>query len=58
MNVAITRAREMLVVVGNPDVLKLDPYWRSFLQFAKRNKLYTGPPLDIEMDGNYVSRLE
>ncbi|KIY70065.1 P-loop containing nucleoside triphosphate hydrolase protein [Cylindrobasidium torrendii FP15055 ss-10] len=58
MNVAITRAREMLIVIGNGDVLKLDPYWRSFLQFVIRNKLYRGPELKLEMDGNYISRLE
>ncbi|RDB23524.1 RNA helicase Mov10l1 [Hypsizygus marmoreus] len=58
MNVAITRAKELLVVIGNGSILKQDPYWKGFLQFALRNKLYVGPPLDIEMDGNYISRLE
>lgn len=36
---AITRARELLVVVGNGGLLQKDPYWKSFLQFALRNKL-------------------
>ncbi|KAF7307812.1 hypothetical protein MKEN_01141300 [Mycena kentingensis (nom. inval.)] len=58
MNVAITRAKELLVVVGNPNVLQQDPFWRSFLQFTLRNKLYSGPELKIELDGNYMSRLE
>ena len=76
MNVAITRARELLVVVGNAGLLQKDPYWKSFLQFALRNKLcvfltsirrpqlillcysYMGPELDLEFDGNYISRLE
>ncbi|KAG5646161.1 hypothetical protein DXG03_004214 [Asterophora parasitica] len=58
MNVAITRAKELLVVIGNGEVLKRDPYWNGFLEFAIRNKLYVGPPLDLEMSGNYVSRLE
>lgn len=39
MNVAITRAMELLVVIGNAKVLKVDPYWKSFLQFAVRNKV-------------------
>ncbi|KAF8903069.1 AAA domain-containing protein, partial [Mucidula mucida] len=31
MNVAITRAKELLIVIGNGEVLKADPYWKSFL---------------------------
>ncbi|KAF7297231.1 hypothetical protein MIND_00956200 [Mycena indigotica] len=58
MNVAITRAKELLVIVGNPAVLQQDPFWRSFLQFTVRNKLYLGPPLHLEMDGSFISRLE
>ncbi|KAJ7160946.1 P-loop containing nucleoside triphosphate hydrolase protein [Mycena filopes] len=58
LNVAITRAKELLVVIGNATVLQQDPFWRSFLQFTLRNKLYSGPPLDLELDGNYTSRLE
>ncbi|KAJ7593410.1 P-loop containing nucleoside triphosphate hydrolase protein [Mycena floridula] len=58
MNVAITRAKELLIVIGNPMLLKRDPYWQSFLQFVKRHNLYVGPSLELEMDGNYISRLE
>jgi len=39
MNVAITRAKELLVVVGNGSLLQRDPYWKSFLQFCLRNGL-------------------
>lgn len=58
MNVAITRAKELLVVVGNGSLLQRDSYWKSFLQFAIRHKLYVGPELDLETDGNYISKLE
>ena len=76
MNVAITRAKELLIVIGNGSVMQQDPYWKGFLHFAIRNKLfviyqdalgtlqsgffrrYVGPELDLEMDGNYISRLE
>jgi len=58
MNVAITRAKELLVVIGNGAVLQRDPYWKAFLQFSLRNKLYVGPELKLEPDGNYISRLE
>ena len=37
---AITRAKELLVVIGNADLLsKCDPYWKGFLQFALRHNL-------------------
>ena len=39
MNVAITRAKELLVVIGNGSVLQQDPYWKGFLHFVIRNKL-------------------
>ncbi|WWD04020.1 hypothetical protein V865_002083 [Kwoniella europaea PYCC6329] len=57
-NVAITRAKEILIVVGNGNLLKRDPYWNGFLQIMLRNNLYRGPELDLEMTGAYISRLE
>ncbi|KAG8984017.1 hypothetical protein FRB90_005620, partial [Tulasnella sp. 427] len=33
-NVAMTRAQALLIVVGDPDVLGLDPLWRSFLNYV------------------------
>ncbi|KAJ6600012.1 RNA helicase [Mycena vulgaris] len=32
-NVAITRAQALLVVIGNPNILALDPLWRAFLNY-------------------------
>ena len=40
MNVALTRASNMLVVVGNPKTMEQDPYWKEWLQFCIRNGLY------------------
>jgi len=34
MNVAITRAQSLLIVVGDPDVLGKDELWRTFLYYA------------------------
>ena len=39
-NVAVTRAKEGLVVLGNPWVLHRDPCWDTFLRFCKRNGLW------------------
>ena len=40
-NVALTRAKEGLVVIGNPWVLSLDPHWMAFLKFCWRNGLWS-----------------
>ncbi|KAF2277137.1 P-loop containing nucleoside triphosphate hydrolase protein [Westerdykella ornata] len=37
MNVALTRAKAGLVVLGNPNVLALDEHWKAFLAFCHRN---------------------
>nr|XP_019000047.1 uncharacterized protein I203_07582 [Kwoniella mangroviensis CBS 8507]OCF63508.1 hypothetical protein I203_07582 [Kwoniella mangroviensis CBS 8507] len=57
-NVAITRAKEILIVVGNGNLLKRDPYWNGFLQIMLRNNLYRGPDLGLETTGAFISRLE
>ncbi|OCH84002.1 hypothetical protein OBBRIDRAFT_840039 [Obba rivulosa] len=36
-NVAVTRAKALLVVIGDPSVLSLDPLWRSFLNYVHVN---------------------
>ena len=41
-NVAITRAKEGLVVLGNPWVLATDPHWLTFMNFCWRNGLWQG----------------
>ena len=46
--VAVTRAQAMLIIVGDPQVLSLDPLWRSFLNYIYLNGGWTGP--DITWD--------
>jgi len=48
--VAITRAKALLIIVGDPLVLSLDPLWRSFLNYIYLNHGWTGP--DISWDPN------
>ncbi|KAL0574390.1 hypothetical protein V5O48_007565 [Marasmius crinis-equi] len=44
-NVAVTRAQALLVVVGDPSVLGLDPLWRKFLNYVHTNGGWTGLPI-------------
>jgi len=36
-NVAITRAKALLIVIGNPGILCKDHYWKTFLDYCKEN---------------------
>ncbi|PNH10015.1 putative helicase [Tetrabaena socialis] len=44
-NVAITRAKELLVVVGNAEVLAADPHWYALLRFLQSKGAITGQSL-------------
>jgi helicase MOV-10 len=44
----VTRAKALLIVIGNPHVLSLDPLWRSFLNYIYLNGGWVGP--DIPWD--------
>uniref|UniRef100_A0A8B9S8E3 RNA helicase n=1 Tax=Apteryx owenii TaxID=8824 RepID=A0A8B9S8E3_APTOW len=48
LNVAITRAKALLIVVGNPAVLSKDRHWRRFLAYCKEEGGYTGYPCEEE----------
>jgi len=45
MNVAITRAQSLLIVVGDPEVLGKDELWRTFLNYACLRGAWTGKAL-------------
>ncbi|KAI0316096.1 P-loop containing nucleoside triphosphate hydrolase protein, partial [Amylostereum chailletii] len=50
MNVAFTRAKSMLVVIGDPNALGVSPLWRFFLNFVHRNGGCKGRPLGWKAD--------
>ncbi|XP_037540408.1 putative helicase mov-10-B.2 [Nematolebias whitei] len=56
-NVAVTRAKALLIVVGNPVVLNTDPTWAHFIQYCKDEKGYTGSTPPEEDDADIVARL-
>ena len=57
-NVAITRAKELLVVIGNADVLRGDAHWRGFLQVMLRHGLYSGPQLNMVVPDKPLALIE
>lgn len=40
----MTRAQALLIVIGDPNVLSLDPLWRSFLNYLYNQGGWTGHP--------------
>lgn len=50
--VSVTRAKALLIVIGDPNVLGLDPMWRVFLNYIYKNKGWKGP--DIPWDPSEV----
>ena len=50
-NVAITRAKKGLIVLGNPWVLATDPCWLAFMRFCWRNGLWEQDPSGPMMEG-------
>jgi hypothetical protein len=42
MNVALTRAKFGLIVIGKKEILFQDPNWKAFLDFCERNGLVAG----------------
>ena len=59
MKVAVTRTQALLIVIGDPQVLSLDPLWRSFLNYVYNNGGWKGPDPDwdtnaeVNMEGGY-----
>ncbi|XP_063071769.1 putative helicase mov-10-B.1 [Engraulis encrasicolus] len=57
-NVAMTRAKALLVVVGNPVILKKNTTWERFIQYCEDQGGYTGFDYnDAEGEDDVVTRL-
>ncbi|KAI9530694.1 hypothetical protein NQZ68_000185 [Dissostichus eleginoides] len=55
-NVAVTRAKALLIVVGNPRVLDADATWARFIKYCRDEGGYTGYE-HMEEDDDVVFRL-
>lgn len=56
-NVALTRAENLFIMIGNPEPMWNDRLWRQFLMFCFRNGLWYGQALD-ETDMQVMSSHE
>ncbi|RXN36849.1 helicase mov-10 [Labeo rohita] len=57
-NVAVTRAKSLLIMVGNPIILQTDPTWGSFIKYCIDQGGYTGYDLsNLEDTEAVVERL-
>ncbi|CAE6369801.1 unnamed protein product [Rhizoctonia solani] len=52
LNVAITRAQSLLIVIGDPLVLGLDNLWRRFMYFVYHSGGWKGAPFPWNPDTN------
>lgn len=58
-NVAITRAKALLIVIGNPNILQHDDSWREFIKFCNDNGACTGVTFEFSSTiQNVVSGME
>lgn len=49
-NVAVTRAKALLIVIGNGDVLKSDKNWRSFIEHCVNHNSVAGQSFHVSDD--------
>lgn len=53
-NVAMTRAKALLIVVGNPHVLVLDANWKRFIEHCQENNAMAGIPFSPKKDIDHL----
>ncbi|KAJ2932223.1 hypothetical protein H1R20_g4878, partial [Candolleomyces eurysporus] len=56
----VTRAESLLIIVGSPHVLGLDPLWRSFLNYIHLKRGWVGPNIPWDPSGyeEFTRRME
>ncbi|XP_072134821.1 putative helicase MOV-10 isoform X2 [Mobula birostris] len=57
-NVALTRAKALLIVIGNPIILTKDPNWNRFLDHCKVKQGYTGYRDEDDIENCLIDQLE
>lgn len=55
-NVALTRAKQGLIVIGNPKLLSCDPHWDAFMEFCRRNGCWETDDLPPGVSGEIAGQ--
>ncbi|XP_058461673.1 putative helicase MOV-10 [Malaya genurostris] len=48
LNVALTRAKALLIVIGNPETLQQDPNWYEFIRYCFQQKAIRGVKFELD----------
>lgn len=57
-NVVITRAKALMIIVGNPHVLGRNQYWAQLLHYVIELKAYTGCNLPVFLNPDLNQRMQ
>lgn len=57
MNVVLTRAKCLLIIVGNPETLQKDQNWNSFIHFCKDNNACVGERFRVKRMTDHEEKL-
>lgn len=55
LNVAITRAKSALIVIGDRSTLETDKHWSAFIEWCQRNKCFMDADIDPGLLSSYVT---
>lgn len=58
LNVAVTRAKALLVVVGNCQTLQKDPLWKDFVRYCVDNRATAGKPFYCSQDNDNIYQVD
>lgn len=56
-NVAVTRAKSLLIIVGNAVLMQCDPTWYAMIKFCKENGLTKGIPFALKENPDPVEEI-
>ncbi|CAO1431403.1 unnamed protein product [Diamesa hyperborea] len=57
LNVVLTRAKSLLIIVGNPETLQRNSNWNSFIHFCKNNEAFAGDQFHLKQLSDDEERL-
>jgi superfamily I DNA and/or RNA helicase len=50
----LTRAKSVEVVIGDPDTLKKDPFWKAFVEYCENNQSFVNKDISKDIPNDKV----